>query len=111
VLGQIASLDQVVQLFGAKQMVVHTLQDLPSLIRTCEQAAEHHIALAKRAHTEFQRLFHERRAGEALLRADKYRKALCQLQEARNERAAPAELGASARQRGNKPPVDDPPRR
>ncbi len=89
-------------------MVGHTLQNLPSLIRTCEQAAEHHIALAKRAHTEFQRLFHERRAGEALLRADKYRKALCQVQEARNERDAPAELGASARQRGNKPPVSDP---
>ena len=92
-------------------MVVHTLHELPSLIRTCEQAAEHHIALAKRAHTEFQRLFHERRAGEALLRADKYRKALCQVQEKRDDREVPARSGASARQWGNKPPVDDPPRR
>ena len=88
-------------------MVVHTFQDLPSLIRTCEQAAEHHIALAKRAHTEFQRLFHERRAGEALLRADKYRKALCEAEGIRDARAGPAELSASARQEGNEPPVGD----
>ena len=91
-------------------MVVHTLQDLRSLIRTCEQAPEHHIALARRAHTDFQRLFHKRRAREALLRADKYRKALCQLQEKPDDRAAPTEVGASAqqRQRGNQPPVGDP---
>jgi hypothetical protein len=72
-------------------MVVHTRQDLRALIRTSELAAEHHIALAKRAHTEFQRLFHERRAGEALLRADRYRKALYQLQETYGGRSAPAE--------------------
>jgi oligoendopeptidase F len=72
-------------------MVVHKRQDLRALILTSEQAAEHHIAFAKRAHTEFQRLFHERRAGEALLQADKYRKALCQLQETYDGRSAPAE--------------------
>ncbi len=72
-------------------MVVHTRQDLQALIFTSEQAAEHHIALAKRAYTEFQRLFHERRAGDALLRADKYRKALYQLQATHEGRSAPAE--------------------
>ncbi len=89
-------------------MIVHTLQDLQSLIRACEQAAEHHIALARRAHTEFQRRFHERRAQDALLRADKYRKALHQLWEKRDDRAALTEVGASARQRGDQPHVSDP---
>jgi oligoendopeptidase F len=108
-LKQIASSGQVIELSGAKQMAVHTLQDLQSLIRTCEQAAEHHIALAKRAHTEFQRLFHENRAREALLRADKYRKTLCQLLETCDAPAVPAELGASAQQRGTEPPAGDRP--
>jgi hypothetical protein len=63
-------------------MVVHTRQELKALIRNAELSAEHHIGLAKRAHTEFQRLFHERRAGEALFRADKYREELGRAQEA-----------------------------
>ncbi|MBQ0820364.1 hypothetical protein KBI52_09090 [Microvirga sp. HBU67558] len=47
-----------------------------SLIRACEAAAQTHIAYARRAHTEFQRSFHERRATEALQRAHKYRQEL-----------------------------------
>jgi len=53
--------------------MAHTLQELEALIRTCEKSAEQHITYAKRAHTEFQRLFHERRAADDLLRAARHR--------------------------------------
>ena len=53
--------------------MAHSRQELESLIRTCEKSAEQHITYAKRAHTEFQRLFHERRAAENLLRAARHR--------------------------------------
>ena len=53
--------------------MAHTRQELESLIRTCEKSAEQHITYAKRAHTEFQRLFHERRAADDLLRAARHR--------------------------------------
>ncbi len=59
-------------------MLEHTDQELESLIRSWDRSAEHHVELAKRARTEFQRLFHERRASEALLRAQRYRKELSQ---------------------------------
>ena len=49
-------------------------EELGALIRACEAAAQTHIACARRAHTEFQRSFHERRATEALQRAQKYRR-------------------------------------
>ena len=55
--------------------MAHTLQELEALIRTCEKSAEQHITYAKRAHTEFQRRFHEHRAAQALLQADRYRHA------------------------------------
>ena len=73
-------------------MLEHTDQELGSLIRSWDRSAEHHVELAKRAHTEFQRLFHERRACEALLRAHRYRKELSQRRETR----------------GNNPPVISP---
>ena len=65
-------------------MPEHTDQELESLIRFWDRSAEHHVELAKRAHTEFQRLFHERRASEALLRAHRYRKELAQRRETRD---------------------------
>ena len=54
-------------------MMVETREELSVLIRACETAAQTHITYAKRSHTEFQRLFHERRATEALQRAHRYR--------------------------------------
>ncbi len=42
----------------ALEMLEHTDQELESLIRSWDRSAEHHVELAKRAHTEFQRLFH-----------------------------------------------------
>jgi|UPI000561D116 hypothetical protein len=54
-------------------------QELGSLIRACEAAAQTHIDYARQAHTEFQRSFHERRAAEALQRAHRYRQELQQL--------------------------------
>jgi hypothetical protein len=54
-------------------------EELGSLIRACEAAAQAHIHYARHAHTEFQRSFHERRAAEALQRAHKYRQELQQL--------------------------------
>lgn len=51
-------------------------EELGSLIRACETAAQTHIDYARRAHTEFQRSFHERRAAEALQRAHRYRQEL-----------------------------------
>ncbi|MEZ0168141.1 hypothetical protein [Microvirga sp. TS319] len=50
--------------------------ELDSLIRAYESEAQTHIAYARRAHTEFQRSFHERRATEALQKAQKYRQEL-----------------------------------
>ncbi len=69
-------------------MLEHTDQELESLIRSWDRSAEHHVELAKRAHTEFQRLFHERRACEALLRAHRYRKELAQRREMRGNNHA-----------------------
>ena len=54
-------------------------EELGSLIRACEAAAQTHIHYARHAHTEFQRSFHERRAAEALQKAHKYREELQQL--------------------------------
>jgi hypothetical protein len=54
-------------------------EELGSLIRACEAAAQAHIHYARHAHTEFQRSFHERRAAEALQTAHKYRQELQQL--------------------------------
>jgi hypothetical protein len=56
--------------------------ELGSLIRACEAAAQTHIQYARRAHTEFQRSFHEQRAAEALQRAHKYWQELLQLSQA-----------------------------
>ncbi len=51
-------------------------EELGSRIRTYETTAQTHIDYARRAQTEFQRSFHERRAAEALQRAHKYRQEL-----------------------------------
>ena len=51
----------------------HSLAELRALIRACEQSAEQHITYAKRSHTSFQRLFHDRRAADDLLRAARHR--------------------------------------
>jgi hypothetical protein len=56
--------------------MIELSKELGSLIRACEAAAQTHIDSARRAHTEFQRSFHERRATEALERALKYRQEL-----------------------------------
>ena len=56
--------------------MIEVREELGSLIRACEAAAQTHIDYARRAHTEFQRSFHERRAAEALQRAHKYRQEL-----------------------------------
>ena len=53
--------------------MAHSVEELEALIRTCEKSAEQHITYARRAHTEYQRLFHERRAAEDLLRAGRHR--------------------------------------
>jgi hypothetical protein len=58
----------------------HTCEELQSLIRACDESAKTHITYARRAHTDFQRLFHERRAAEALLKADRYRQQIQHLQ-------------------------------
>ena len=60
----------------------HSVEELHALIRTCEKSAESHITYAKRAHTEFQRLFHERRAADDLLRAARHRDELRALTDA-----------------------------
>ena len=56
--------------------MVDLQEELGSLIQACEAAAQAHIAYARRAHTEIQRSFHERRAAEALQTAHKYRQEL-----------------------------------
>jgi len=56
-------------------MIEHR-EELGSLIRACEAETQTHIAYARRADTEFQRSFHERRAAEALRKAREYRQEL-----------------------------------
>lgn len=56
--------------------MIELREELGSLIRACEAAAQAHIAHARRAHSGFQRSFHERRAAEALQKAHKYRQEL-----------------------------------
>jgi len=56
--------------------MIEVCNELGSLIRACEIAAQTHIDYARRACTEFQRSFHERRATEALQKAHKYRQEL-----------------------------------
>ncbi|MFL5188551.1 MAG: hypothetical protein ACJ8CF_05000 [Microvirga sp.] len=56
--------------------MIEVREKLGSLIRACEAAAQTHIDDARRAHTEYQRSFHERRAAEALQRAHKHRREL-----------------------------------
>jgi hypothetical protein len=56
--------------------MIEIREELGSLIRACESAAKTHIDYARRAYTEFQRSFHERRAAEALQRAHKHRQEL-----------------------------------
>ncbi len=58
-------------------------EELGYRIRAYETAAQTHIDHARRAHTDFQRSFHEQRAAEALQRAHKYRQ---QLQHLSNDR-------------------------
>jgi hypothetical protein len=53
--------------------MIEACNELGSRIRACEAAAQSHIDYARRAYTEFQRSFHERRAAEALQRAHRYR--------------------------------------
>jgi len=55
--------------------MVHSQEELNSLIRGSEASAQSHIQYARCAHTEFQRRFHEHRAAQALLQADRYRHA------------------------------------
>jgi hypothetical protein len=59
--------------------MIRLYEELGSLIRACEAAAQTHIECARQALTEFQRSFHERRAAEALQRAHNYRQELQQL--------------------------------
>jgi hypothetical protein len=56
--------------------MIEIREELGSLIRAYDTAAQTHIDYARRAYTEFQRSFHERRAAEALQRAHKYRQEL-----------------------------------
>jgi len=56
--------------------MIEVRDELGTLIRACEAAAQMHIDYARRSHTEFQRSFHERRAAEALQRAHRYRQEL-----------------------------------
>lgn len=56
--------------------MIENREELDALIRAYESAAQTHIAYARRADTEFQRSFHERRAAEALQKAHKYRQEL-----------------------------------
>ena len=53
--------------------MIDVRKELSSLIKTCETAAQSHIAYARQSYTEFQRSFHEQRAAEALQRAHQYR--------------------------------------
>jgi hypothetical protein len=53
--------------------MIEVRKELSSLIKTCEAAAQSHIADARQSYTEFQRSFHEQRAAEALQRAHHYR--------------------------------------
>jgi hypothetical protein len=53
--------------------MIEVRNELSSLIRACEAAAQSQIAYAQQAYTEFQRSFHEQRAAEAHQRAHRYR--------------------------------------
>ena len=55
--------------------MIRSPDDLQALIRSFEASAQSHIQYARCAHTEFQRRFHEHRAAQALLQADRYRHA------------------------------------
>ena len=74
----------------------HSVPELRALIRACEQSAEQHIVYAKRAHTPFQRQFHERRASDDLLRAARHRDELQGLVAAAPRDVAGGQLGPDA---------------